>query len=164
VHEQYEQAYYKAREVLHLRGKSVGKPTFGDDGIRYCRVDWASLTDRGVFQEAWGDTLANEILRDRAESKSISNGCPECERLWRQFTGATQWYIEVFTNLHAAEVRKDSRTMAELSLLLKDAADRRQGARQPFKNHAATHVQSDRRTACIDRGLAFEPQPNSSSN
>ena len=65
--QQYEKAYFDAREVLHFRGKKVARPNLGEDGLRYCPVDGSPLTDRGVFKEAWGETLADEILRERVE-------------------------------------------------------------------------------------------------
>jgi hypothetical protein len=66
--QQYEKAYLDAREVLYFRGKKVAKPTVGEDGFRYCPVDGFLLTDRGVFKEAWGDQLADEILREQTEN------------------------------------------------------------------------------------------------
>jgi hypothetical protein len=61
----YEQAYTEARAVLHRRGKVVESPTIGSDGIRYCRVNGLPLTDRELFKDAWGERLAEEILRER---------------------------------------------------------------------------------------------------
>ena len=61
----YEQAYYEARSVLHRRGKVVESPTIGSDGLRSCRVDGLPLTDRELFEDAWGEGLAQEILQER---------------------------------------------------------------------------------------------------
>jgi hypothetical protein len=61
----YEQAYTEARAVLHRRGRLVESPTIGNDGIRYCRVNGLPLTDREVFEDAWGEGLAEEILREQ---------------------------------------------------------------------------------------------------
>jgi hypothetical protein len=61
----FEQAYHEARAVLHRRGKIVERPAFESDGIRYCRVDGLPLTDRELLEDAWGDGLAEEILRER---------------------------------------------------------------------------------------------------
>jgi hypothetical protein len=61
----YEQAYYEARAVLHRRGKILERPTYGSDGIRFCRVDGLPLTDRELLKDAWGEGLAEEILHER---------------------------------------------------------------------------------------------------
>ena len=68
----YEQAYCEARAVLHRRGKIIEKPAFGSDGIRYCRVDGLLLTDRELLKDAWGEGLAEEILRERDVTPSPS--------------------------------------------------------------------------------------------
>lgn len=145
--QQYEKAYFDAREVLYFRGKKVAKPTFGGDGLRYCPVDGSPLTDRGVFKEAWGDQLAEEILHELAESDYFDNCCRECDRIWLEFTDATQRYIEIFTQLQRAANRDDSASLAVLDLLLKDAAKGRQSARQNVRRHAATHAKTNQ--SCI---------------
>jgi hypothetical protein len=57
----YEQAYRDARDVLHLRGRQVGKPQRRHDGVRYCPLDGQPLTDREILTEAWGAELVAEI-------------------------------------------------------------------------------------------------------
>lgn len=142
---QYEKAYLDAREVLYFRGKKVAKPTFGEDGFRYCPVDGFPLTDRGVFEEAWGDQLADEILRELAESDSFNNKCcSECDRIWLRFTDATHYYVDAFARLQRAGNRKDSASLAYLDLSLKNAAERRQSARQNVRHHSAMHAVSVR--------------------
>src|SRR5213593_1458928 len=74
--EVYEKTYRDAREVLFLRGKRVGGPAFGDDGLRYCPVDGFSCTDREILREAWGDSLADEILGELEQHKALPNHCP----------------------------------------------------------------------------------------
>ena len=69
---EYEKAYSEARAVLYRRGKRLEKPTLGDDGARYCRVDGLPLTDRELLQEAWGESLANEILYERVAERMLS--------------------------------------------------------------------------------------------
>jgi hypothetical protein len=64
MRDHYEEAYWKAREVLYRREKKVGKPVYRQDGLRYCPVDGSPLTDRDVLKEAWGLELADEILRE----------------------------------------------------------------------------------------------------
>jgi hypothetical protein len=61
----YEQAYTEARAVLHRRGRLVESPTISGEGIRYCRVNGLPLTDRELFKDAWGEGLAEEILREQ---------------------------------------------------------------------------------------------------
>ena len=70
----YEQAYNEARAVLHRRGKIVERPTISSDGSRFCRVDGLPLTDRELFKDAWGEVLAEEILRDRDGRPSAGKG------------------------------------------------------------------------------------------
>ena len=74
--EEYEKAYYDAREILHNRGKKIGCPLFGPNLIRSCIVDGFSLSDYDLLKEAWGEMLAQEILRELAESDSLPNCCP----------------------------------------------------------------------------------------
>jgi hypothetical protein len=60
--EEYEAAYWQARDALYRRGKEVGMPAPGRDGLRECHVDGNPLTDRELFTEAWGSVLADDIL------------------------------------------------------------------------------------------------------
>src|SRR6185503_12052769 len=62
--EQYEKAYRDAREALRRRGRRVERPLSGMDGLRRCRVDGVSLSDHGVFTDAWGSTIADELLAE----------------------------------------------------------------------------------------------------
>jgi hypothetical protein len=68
---EYERAYSEARAVLYRRGKRLEKPSLGPDGIRYCSVDGTPLTDRELLQEAWGESLAAEILYERATQRML---------------------------------------------------------------------------------------------
>src|SRR5947199_1011305 len=60
--EEYEKAYSNAREVLYNRGKKISRPVCGAGGVRHCPVDGFLLTDRELLKEAWGESLADEIL------------------------------------------------------------------------------------------------------
>ena len=60
--QEYEEAYREARYALYLRGKRVGMPAPGREGLRVCKVNSAPLTDRELFTEAWGPALADDIL------------------------------------------------------------------------------------------------------
>ena len=68
---EFEKIYREARAVLHRRGKAVGSPTTGHDGLRYCRIDGTPLTDCEVLKEAWGENLADEILRERPDQRAL---------------------------------------------------------------------------------------------
>ena len=60
--EEYEAAYWQARDALYRRGKEVGMPAPGRNGLRECHVNGNPLTDRELFTEAWGCGLADDIL------------------------------------------------------------------------------------------------------
>ena len=60
--EEYEEAYREARDALYRRGKKVGMPTPGREGLRQCNVNGTPLTDGELFTEAWGRVLADDIL------------------------------------------------------------------------------------------------------
>ncbi len=85
--------YWQAREVISRRDKKVGKPVYCQDGLRYCPVDGSLLTDRDVLKEAWGMDLADEILREWAESGSLN--CPDCDRLWRKYLAVAKDYLQI---------------------------------------------------------------------
>ena len=70
-YDEAELAYQEARAVLHRRGKTVGKTVMGRDDVRYCIVDGLLLTDRDLFTEAWGGSLADEILRERTDVRAL---------------------------------------------------------------------------------------------
>src|SRR6476661_1013864 len=63
THDPYEVAYMDAREVLFQRGKAIGRPYRKDSASRYCPVDGRALSDRELLIEAWGESLANEIVK-----------------------------------------------------------------------------------------------------
>jgi hypothetical protein len=60
--EEYEETYCEARDALYRRGKRVGMPAPGREGLRQCNVNGAPLTDRELFTEAWGRELADDVL------------------------------------------------------------------------------------------------------
>jgi hypothetical protein len=60
--EEYEQAYWEARDALYRRGKRVGMPVPGREGLRECSINGTPLTDRELFTEAWGRALADDIV------------------------------------------------------------------------------------------------------
>ncbi len=69
--EEYEMAYKEAREALYRRGKRVGGPLFGPGCIRHCSIDGFPLSDRDLLKEAWGESLADEIIAELRESDSL---------------------------------------------------------------------------------------------
>src|SRR5689334_20258983 len=60
--QEYEEAYREARYALYLRGKRVGMPAPGREGLRVCNVNSAPLSDLELFTEAWGRAMAEDIL------------------------------------------------------------------------------------------------------
>ena len=67
---EYELAYREARAVLHRRGKIIGT-RWDLNGLRYCRVDGRPLSDREIFQEAWDDRLAEELIQEHFEQHTL---------------------------------------------------------------------------------------------
>jgi hypothetical protein len=137
--EEYEKAYNDAREALHRRGKKVGGPGCSSGGIRYCPVDGFLLTDRDLLIEAWGESLAAEIITELAESDSRCC-CPEGSRLWRQYSDGAKRYVKLLIQQQIAESNQDSATLAQLVPTLQPAAEFRRLTRQALLDHAATHA------------------------
>jgi len=136
----YEKAYCDAREVLYNRGKKVGGPQRGSVGIRYCSVDGLPLTDRDLMIEAWGESLADEILVELAERDSPQTCCPQAGRLWRQYSDVTKRNLNMLIQQHVAASRHDSGTLTQLAPLLQQAAECRWQIRRSLLDHAATHT------------------------
>jgi hypothetical protein len=134
--EAYEAAYNEARKVLHQRGKKVGLPVQGEDGLRRCPVGGTLLLDHDLLKEAWGESLADEILCRRVEAGSVPLDCPDCVRFWVAFCVTTRPYLRAFSQHQMAASGDD---LIEKSTSLKLATDRRQGARTALMEHAATH-------------------------
>jgi hypothetical protein len=137
---EYEKAYRDARDVLYLRGKKLGKPSYADGGLRYCPVDGFSLTDRDVLKEAWGDALADELLHDLAECDSLPRSCPDCDRLWQDYDDATNRYVNAFRQSHSAASRHDWAALAQLRRLQDQAAESLLNARKSVRDHATVHI------------------------
>jgi hypothetical protein len=75
--EEYGEAYLEARDVLYRRGKAVGKPKLTTEG-RFCLVDGAPLSDAGLFREAWGDGLANEMTVNMSSIPVMAEAAATC--------------------------------------------------------------------------------------
>src|SRR4051812_26821318 len=104
--QEYEDAYNDARHVVYRRGKRGGAPVCGPDGIRYCPVDGFLLADRDVLKEAWGESMADEILV-AAESDSL-HCCHEGNRLWQRYVDATKCNVRVLIQQQIAENNANS--------------------------------------------------------
>ena len=137
--DEYEKVYYDAREILHNRGKKIGNPLFGPDLVRSCAVDGFSLSDLDLLKEAWGERLAQEILRELAESDSLPNCCPEGNRLWQKYSDSVRVNLEILVKQQAAFSKKDSATMTQLAPALQQAAEVRLHNRRSLLEHAAGH-------------------------
>jgi hypothetical protein len=137
--EEYERAYYAAREILHNRGKKVGCPSFGVDLVRSCAVDGSSLNDYDLLKEAWGKRLADEILKELDESDSLPNCCPEGNRLWQEYADSRRLNLDMLIQKQTAARKKDSSTVTQLTPVLHQAAEVRQHNRRSLLEHAAAH-------------------------
>ena len=63
--EEYEKKYQDALNKILAMGKKVGHPERSHDGVRYCRINNFPCTDRLIFKQAYGQLIANPILRER---------------------------------------------------------------------------------------------------
>jgi hypothetical protein len=66
--------------------------------------------------------------------------CPECERLWEEYTDATFAFVRINRSTKMAQLRLES---LEVMALLREAANaaaaRRYAAQERLKQHEATH-------------------------
>ena len=138
--EEYEKAYYDAREILHNRGKKISSPLFGPNLIRSCIVDGFSLSDYDLLKEAWGEMLAQEILRELAESDSLPNCCPEGNRLWQEYSDSMRLNLEILIKQQSAANKQDVARVAQLAPSLLQAAEVRLHNRRSLLEHAAVHI------------------------
>jgi hypothetical protein len=134
--EEYEQIYYEAREVLYRRGKELGKPVRSDDSLRRCPVDNALLTDRELLREAWGVVLSEEILSEYVRQELP---CTDCDRLWREYSQATRYYLGLVTGHVSAENKHEVIELAQLAPMVKQASETRQKSRHAVLSHGAEH-------------------------
>jgi hypothetical protein len=137
--EEYERAYYAAREILHNRGKRVGCPVFGLDLVRFCPVDGILVNDLDLLRDAWGDRLVREILMELSESDSLPNCCPEGNRLWEEYSDAGRLNLEILIKQQTAASKNDPATVTQLGPALHQAAEARLRHRRSVLEHAAAH-------------------------
>src|SRR5260370_16882333 len=112
--EEYEKAYYDAREILHNRGKKIGSPAFGRDLVRSCAVDGIPVNDLELLTDAWGERLVREILAELAESDSLPDCCPEGNRLWQDYCHFGRPHLETLPNQLPPPPNNDSPTLTHL--------------------------------------------------
>ena len=66
--------------------------------------------------------------------------CPECERLWKEYTDATFAFVKISRKTRMAQLRQESvEVMARLREGLEAAAHRRDAAQARLKQHEAIH-------------------------
>jgi len=66
--------------------------------------------------------------------------CPECERLWDEYTDATFAFVQIDGRTKMARLREESpEVMALLKEGVEAAAQRRDAAQARLKQHEATH-------------------------
>jgi hypothetical protein len=134
--QEFDEVYFQAREVLYRRGTVVGRPTICKDGARRCPVNGASLIDRDLLKEAWGERLTDEILAELAESETIPVCCVEFERLWHAYTLATRRYLRVFAD---QQISRYPSEQARLTPMLREASKTRSRLRQAVREHGTAH-------------------------
>jgi hypothetical protein len=62
---EYEQQYSEALAELRSRGCKVASPFTAPDGVRRVRIgNFPLCIDRLVFEKAWGQEIADQIMRD----------------------------------------------------------------------------------------------------
>jgi len=60
----YEQQYSEALAELRSRGYRVASPYTSPDGIRRVQIgNFPPYTDRLVFEKAWGQLIADQVMR-----------------------------------------------------------------------------------------------------
>ena len=138
--EEYEKAYSDAREVLYNRGKKISRPLCGACGVRHCLVDGFPLTDRELLKEAWGESLADEILVELAESNSVPDCCQEGNRLWHEYSSSTRLNLKILIAKELAASKQDDATIAQLASRLLQAVESRRQSRRCVLDHEAMHA------------------------
>ena len=68
-------------------------------------------------------------------------GCPECERLWQEYSDATFEHVKIDSRKKMAELGQD--VSPELSRAHDEATQRREDAQRRMKEHEATHAEGD---------------------
>jgi len=71
----------------------------------------------------------------------MNGACPECKRLWEEFSEATKAHVAILGKFQLAEMEQNSGLVNKLEPLKLAAAERRGKARMAFKEHEASHQQ-----------------------
>jgi len=66
--------------------------------------------------------------------------CKECTRLWSEYALATRHYLKLEGRLQIADISRDQRTVAELSPMVKSAAEERAEIRRQIDFHETYQV------------------------
>ena len=119
----YEAAYNEARCALYRRGLEIGRPEYGEDGVRRCPVAGVRLADPDLLREAWGEDLTREILNERLGPPLA---CYCCMELWTTYYD----FLKRYVRLYGKEL--PTLSFEQLSKLLT-------AARRALLDHANTH-------------------------
>lgn len=60
---EYEGQYSEALAELRSRGHKVASPYTSPEGIRRVQIDDLQCVDRLVFEKAWGQSIAEKMMR-----------------------------------------------------------------------------------------------------
>jgi hypothetical protein len=63
---EYERQYSEALAELRSRGHKVASPYTAPDGIRRVDIDDLQSVDRLVFEKAWGQEIAEQMMRKKS--------------------------------------------------------------------------------------------------
>jgi hypothetical protein len=64
---EYEEQYSEALAELRSRGYKVASPYTGPDGVRRVQINnFPSCIDRLVFEKAWGQLIADQVMRKKS--------------------------------------------------------------------------------------------------
>jgi hypothetical protein len=75
------------------------------------------------------------------EASGTSAGCPECQRLWREYGAATTAHIRLQGRLQVATLQYDLESIEPLKAEVEAAAQARTGLREAIRRHiAASHA------------------------
>ena len=67
---EYEQQYSEALAELRSRGCRVASPHMAPDGVRRVQIDnFLLCIDHLVFEKAWGQEIAGQIIREKSSPR-----------------------------------------------------------------------------------------------